>query len=268
VNFVPVGWLFAYLLLLAASARAAEPLVVGVLPYQGARALIAEHNVLAAHLRATLKRPVRIVTARNAQVFGQRLLAGKYHLALAPAHLARLAQRDAGGHLLAGHLPETPVYLLAPRQPSAGPRMAEVRVAVPDSGLLVTLVAQRWFDRQDQPARLVDAGSHAAALQAVLDGRADYAASPLAAMNLVRPTQLEQLRIAHEIGSIPLLVYVGRHDLAPADRARIQAALLKFPVSAPLRVVTAREIDLAAMDPYLPATRLLLAESKERTNAR
>lgn len=268
-----VAGLAACLLVFAVPAAASKVLVVGVLPYQGARSLITEHRDLAAHLRDTLKRPVRIVTARNARVFGQRLLAGDYDLALAPAHFARLAQRDAGGYLLAEHRPDTPVYLMAPANiPARKAPQSGDTLAVPDRGMLITLATQHWLGRHaaltPHDYRLLEAGSHSAALQAVLDGQADYAVTALAALGQIRPGQLERLRIAHEIGSVPLLVYIARHDLPPATRSQLKTALLKFPVPAPLRIVASDERKLAAMDRYLPATRLLLSEREENVHAR
>lgn len=268
-----VSWLAAGLLLLAAPAWASSALVVGVQPYQGARALIAEHRNLADYLRHALKRPVRMVTARNTTVFAQRLLAGEYDIALAPAHLARLAQREAGWQLVAEHQPDTPVYLFAKasaphdKKPQAGDI-----VAVPDRAMLISLAAQRWFDtRLSLDARdytLLEAGSHSAALQAVLDGRADYAVGALAALHPLRAGHLERVRIAHEIGNVPLLVYIARRDLAPATLARLRTALLKFPVPAPLRAVAPNEQKLTAMDAYLPVTRLLLRKNEEAADVR
>lgn len=268
-----VAGLAACLLVFAAPAAASKALVVGVLPYQGARALIAEHRDLAAHLRGALKRPVHIVTARNTRVFGQRLLAGDYDLALVPAHFARLAQRDAGGHLLAAHHPDTPVYLMAlASAPAKSAPQAGDTLAVPDRGMLITLATQNWLDSHaaltSRDYRLLEAGSHSAALQALLDGQADYAVTALAALAQIRPGQLDRLRIAHDIGTVPLLIYVARHDLPPATRTQLKAALLKFPVPAPLRMVASDERKLAAMDRYLPATRLLLTEREESAHVR
>ncbi len=266
-------WLALCLLVIAAPAGAGNTLVVGVMPYQGARALITEHRDLAAHLQAALKRPVRIVTARNTRVFGQRLLAGDYDLALAPAHFARLTQREAGGHLLAENRPNTPVYLMikGDTHASKAPRKGST-LAVPDRGLLVTLAAQHWLAKHASLSpgdyRLMEAGSHSAALQAVLNGEADYAVTALAALRQIRPGQIERLRIAHDIGTVPLLVYVARHNLPPDTRNQLKSALLNFPVPSPLRIVPSHQKNLAAMDVYLPATRQLLTQSEESARVR
>ncbi|MFN3715742.1 MAG: phosphate/phosphite/phosphonate ABC transporter substrate-binding protein [Thiobacillus sp.] len=268
-----IACLAACWLMLVTPARADPALVVGVLPYQGARTLIAAHRDLAEHLRGALKRPVKIVTARNARVFGQRLLAGDYDLALAPAHLARLAQRDAGWHLLAMHRPDTPVYLMAESGTPGDPQpRAGITIATPDRAMLVTLAAQRWLDTRFAlnagDYTLIETGSYSAALQAVIDGQADFAVSALAAMGQVRPGHLDRVRIAHELGSVPLLVYIARPGWPAAGRSRLQAALLKFPVTAPLRVVAAGKNSLDAMDVYLAATRQLLTENEGLADAR
>lgn len=266
-------WLALCLLVIAAPAGAGNTLVVGVMPYQGARALITEHRGLAAHLQAALKRPVRIVTARDPRIFGQRLLTGDYDLALAPAHFARLAQREAGWHLLAENRPDTPVYLMSQADiPATKTPRKGCTLVVPDRRMLITLAAQRWLlthaTLNPGDYRLMEVGSHNAALQAVLDGQADYAVTALAALSQIRPGQLDRLRIAHEIGTVPLLVYVARRDLPPATRSQLQSALLKFAMPVPLHIVVPQEKNLAAMDVYLPATRQLLTQSEESARVR
>ncbi len=113
---------------------AGKELVVGVQPYEPTRTLIAEHEKLAVHLRKSLNRPVRLVTAKDATAFGRRILAGDYELVIGAAHLVRLAQQDQGWHPLARYVPDTPVLLLArkkaendtaavaPRQNACDPR--------------------------------------------------------------------------------------------------------------------------------------------------
>lgn len=259
-----IAWLGA-LLLWAASAHAARDFVVGVLPYQGARALVVEHRALASHLEHALKRPVRIVTARNTRVFGQRLLSGEYDLALTPAHLARLAQVDAGWMPLARYLPDTPVYLLTAADHTAEPVVKGATIAVSDRAMLLSLLAEQWIATHTKLAAddytLLETGGHSASLQALMDHRASAAVSMLAAIGQVRREHLERVRIAHELGAIPLLVFMARGDTSPPDRALLRQALLAYPVRAPLRIAPVGSSVLPAMDRYLPRTRELLAAS-------
>lgn len=259
-----VAWLAGSLLAFALPAVAAQEFVVGVLPYQGARALIAEHRSLATHLRSALKQPVKIVTARNTLVFGQRMLAGDYDLALAPAHLARLAQLEQGWHPIASYQPDTQIYLVSATSAPADKRLGKGAViAVADRAMLIVLAAQSWLANKAKLGEgdyaLLETGAHSAAIQAVLDGRADYAISALAALGQVRKENLGRIRIAHEMGTVPLLVYAARSDTPPATRSTLRRALLKYSVQAPLRIVATDRQALAGMDRFLPATRLLLA---------
>ncbi|MCA1978769.1 MAG: phosphate/phosphite/phosphonate ABC transporter substrate-binding protein [Thiobacillus sp.] len=245
-----------------AHAHAARDFIVGVLPYQGARALVVEHQKLAASLGQTLKRHVRVVTARNARVFGQRMLAGDYDLALAPAHLARLAQAEGGWVPLARYLPDTPAYLLAARDRAGEPLAKGAVIATPDRAMLLTLVAEGWIARHTRlkPSdyTVLETGGHNAAVQAVQQGRADAAVSMLAATRQVRQEHLDKVRIAHELGPVPLLVFMARGDIPPATRARLQRTLLAYPAPPPLHIAAVDPSALAAMNAYLPRTRELI----------
>ncbi len=261
-----IGWLGSSLFFWAACVHAANDFVVGVLPYQGARTLIAEHRALAAHLQAALKRPVRIVTAKNTTVFGQRMLAGDYDLALAPAHLARLAQLDRGWTPLARYVPDTQIYLLVPARRAGDPIAKGITLAVPDQTMLATLIMQDWLahykNLKDGDYTLLETGSHSASIQAVLDHRADAAIGVLAAVGQVRKGNVSRMRIVHEIGPLPLLVFAARADMPPAVLAATRRALLAYSAPARMHIALVDKTILPSMDHFLPRTRQLLAESE------
>lgn len=267
-------WMSAFSLMLAPSSHAASELVVGVLPYQPVRMLIISHTALATHLQQTLKRPVRLVTARDARVFGQRMLAGDYDLALAPAHLARLAQVDRGWHPLVRYVPDTPVLLLA-RRDAADVTPAALRggaLAVPDRNLLLVLAGERWLAQQglhaDRDYTVLETGSHAGALHALASGSADMTLSALAALQQTRGEDVRQVRIVREIGAIPLLVFVARNDMPAATRDTLKRALLTYRTPSAQRTVAVDRDDLAAMDIYLPLTRQRLQSADGAAVAR
>jgi phosphonate transport system substrate-binding protein len=261
-------WLGLLSLILHAPAHAVgKELVVGVQPYQPTRALIAHHQNLAAHLRKTLKRPVRIVTASDVNAFGQRILAGDYELAIAPAHLARLAQRDYGWHPLARHTPDTSALLLA-RKDKTDYTVDSLRgkvLATHGRLRLVSLVAEHWLAERDLQAErdysLLETASPASAVNALIGGQADMATVTLASMAQVRRSDVAQVRIVQEISSLPLLFFVARADMTPDRRAQLQRALLDYPTPQGGGMVTANEQDLASMDNYLEHTHRLLQAS-------
>ena len=242
-----------------------KELVVGLQPTEPVRALIARHDPLAAHLRRELERPVRLVSARNTRVFGQRLLRGEYELALASAHLARLAQLDRAAHPIVRHEPHVPLFLLAldlATDPSPA-SLKNRRLAVPDDAFLAAVAGQAWLAGQQLlPKRdyaLVVTGSYASTVHALVAGQADMAIGVLGGIVQARPEDIDRLRIVREIGTIPQLVFVARHDVGPGTRAALQRALLSFRLPPPHRSRPATPDDLADMDVYLPETRARLA---------
>jgi len=240
-------------------------LVVGLQPTEPTRALIARHNLLAAHLRRELKRPVRLVSAKNSRIFGQRLLKGDYELALTSAHLARLAQVEGVGHPLVRFEPELPVFLLAPQTEAdlSVDGLKRKVLAVPDEAMLATIAGQHWLAQQQLVAgrdyTLLVTGGYASTVHAVVNGQADMALGALGGIGQARAENIQQLRIVKEITSIPQLVFVARRDVTVKIRAGFKRALLAFqsPEQARLRAVGKEE--LAEMDPYLPETRVRLA---------
>lgn len=244
---------------------ASTELVVGLQPTQPIRTLIARHDALAAHLRRELKRPVRLVSAKNSRVFGQRLLKGDYELALASAHLARLVQLDGVGYPLVRYEPGLPLFLLT-RQTDEEPSVAHLKnkvLAVPDDAMLASIAGQHWLAQQHLlPGRdysVLITGGYASTVHAVASGQADMALGALGGIGQGRPDDVQQLRIVKEIMSIPQLVFVARHDVPAKTRAGFQRALLSLQSSGHERLRVVGKDELAEMDVYLPETRRRLA---------
>ncbi len=243
---------------------AGKELVVGVQPYEPTRMLISEHEKLAVHLRKSLNRPVRLVSAKDATAFGRRILAGDYELVIGAAHLVRLAQQDQGWHPLARYLPDTLVLLLA-RKEAENDTAAALRgrtLATPGRSRLVSLLAEHWLDGQGLQAErdfsVLDAGSPGGTVHALVSGKADMAVATLASMSQIRGGEVERLRIVREIATIPRLVFATHPGVKPEMRSRLQNALLAYRSPQGRQIVAMTEHDLAAMDPYLDQTRRLL----------
>lgn len=265
ISLLPVAVALALVAYLPARAVSKE-LIVGVQPTQPIRALIARYDQLAAHLRRELNRPVRLVSAKNSRVFGQRLLKGDYELALASAHLARLVQLDGAGYPLVRYETGLPVFLLA-RQTDAELSAAQLKnkvLAVPDDAMLATIAGQHWLAQQQHllPGRdytVLITGGYASTVHAVASGQADMALGALGGIGQGRPEDIQQLQIVKEITPISQLVFVARHNVAANTRAEFQRALLAFESSGNERLRVVGKDELADMDVYLPETRRRLA---------
>lgn len=254
-------WLSLFSLLFVTSAHAARELVIGILPYQPVRTLISNHTPLATHLQKTLKRPVRLVTAKDTRTFGQRMLAGNYELVLAPAHLARLAQLDRGWHPLARYQPDASVVLLAR---GGGETVTPAQLlgkvlAVPDRAMLVTVASEAWLEHNNLMAgrdySLLITGGFSSSLNALANGRADMALGVQSRVEQEQNTPRDQLRVVAEIGTIPSLVFAARHDVPAATRDQFQRALLAYRSPSSQCLMAIGELDLADMDVYLPMAR-------------
>lgn len=259
--YLHLFWLALTGLLFVTSAQAASELVIGILPYQPVRKLISNHTPLATHLQMTLKRPVRLVTARDARTFGQRMLAGNYELVLAPAHLARLAQLDRGWHPLARYQPDASVVLLTRKGNATDTpdRLQGKVLAVPDRAMLVTMASEVWLERNNLMAgrdyTLLITGGFGSSLNAVANGRADMAIGVQDGMENGSGSLHDPLRVVAEIGSIPSLVFAARHDVPAALRDAFQRALLTYRTPTRQCLMAIGELDLADMDVYLPMAR-------------
>jgi len=268
-------WLGLLSLIIHAPAHATgKELVVGVQPYEPTRSLIAQHEKLAAHLRQSLKRPVRLVTAKDASAFGRRILAGDYELAIGSAHLVRLAQQDRGWHPLARYVPDTPVLLLA-RKEAADFTPAALKgktLATPGSIRLVSRAADNWLASQNLVAErdytVLETPSAGSTVHALVSGQADMAIATLASLGQVRGAEVEKLRIVQEITTVPLLVFAARADTLPDMRTQLQRALLAYQTPQGSHPVAVEAHDLALMDVYLDQTRKLLHRSRPATPTR
>lgn len=244
-----------------------KELVVGIHPDRPIRALIAHHEPLVAHLRQELDRPVRLVSAKDSRAFGQHMLKGEYELALAPAHLARLAQKDRNWHPLARYESEVTVFLLTRKSETefTPANLKNKVLAISDRTMLMAMAGERWLAQQnllaDSDYTVLVTGSYASAVNAVVTGRADMALGTSDGMEQTRTEDIQLLRVTKGITTIPRMTFIARHDVPAQTRAEYQRALLAYRSPAAEPLVAMGGQDLSAMDVYLPKTRLQLQTS-------
>lgn len=255
-----LGWISLTLIHAPAHALGKE-LVIGLPPYQPARTLIAEYQPLANHLRTTLKRPVRVVTARDIRTYTQRMLAGDYELVAVPGHLARLAQQEKNWHPLARFAPDTQVLLLARKQ-DVELMPADLKgktLAMPDRLRLVSVAAEHWLAQHDLLAdrdyTALETISFGSAVHALLAHRADMAIITRTGLTQIRESDRQQIRIIPETATIPMHLFAVRADVPPAARAQIQRALLSYPAHDDIAITDIKPDVMPAMDIYLEETR-------------
>lgn len=238
-----------------------KELVIGLPPYQPARTLLAKYQPLADHLRTALKRPVRVVTARDIRTYTHRMLAGDYELVVVPGHLARLAQQDKNWSPLARYAPDTQVLLLARKQ-DTDLKLEDLKgkaLAMPDRLRLVSVAAEHWLAQRnllaDRDYTALETLSFGSAIEALLTRRADMAVITRTGTHQIRETDLQQVRILAETASIPMHLFAVRADVPPAARTQIQHALFSYQALDGTPITDVKPNVMQSMDLYLEETR-------------
>jgi len=212
-----------------------KPLIVGIVPNLSPRSMLSAYQPLREQLVSFLARPVELFTAPDFKSFYLRSAAGEYDLALMPAHLARLAQIEAGLVPVAQFIPkQAGVVLVAKQSPirQAGDLQGK-RIALVDPLALVTLRAEDWLRVQG----LFLGGKvpleahftyHNAAVEAVINGNADAAIVSSAPFATMPPEMREAVRVVGTLGEMASNIFMANPGLSKDEMAQLQGALLDF----------------------------------------
>lgn len=264
------GWWAAVVMALLPLRLAAQenPLVVGILPTLSPRVLIGNYQPFRLYLERSLKRPVELVTATNFTVFHQGTIAGKYDLIVTAAHLARLAQMEAGYSPLTTYQSVNRAVLLTSQ---ASPLksikdLSGATVATLDRSALIVSQTVIWLQGQglqlSKDYRLLETSSHNSAAYSVLSGESVLA--------IVSPAGLKQmpadiqggLQVFATLPPMPAMMWLANPRLESAV-PRLKSVLLAFsPTLAEgkeffdktgymnMREITPEE--MKSLDPYIP----------------
>lgn len=254
---------------------ATTPLRVGVFPTVGPAQLLANYQPLRLYLARELGRPVDIFTAKDFPSFHRDTLAGSFDLVLTAAHLARLAQRDAGWLPLARYTEDNRSTLITSRrQPVAALKeLAGRNVAVANRTALVVIIALHWLDEQGLRAgrdfTILSVPTFSAAANAVQGGEAALGIVSTATLKQVPPQVAAGVQVFQQLPSIPYT-----WAIAPGlrgDGPRVQEVLVRFSDKLPEGktfydatnhggIVAVGDEFLRSIDPYVDETRRLLRQ--------
>lgn len=226
---------FVLLMCLAGAAQAAPepPLRVGVLPTLSVKALLTSYEPLRVYLERSLQRPVEFVTATDFARFHQDTLAGDFDLALTAAHLARLAQLEAGFVPVATYLSVNRALLItSKRQPVR--KVEELRgasLAIFDPLALTVLQAQRWLEDRGLHAgrdyRAVVFPSHNSVGFSVQQGSSLMGVTSPAGLKQLPPDTMADIQVFAELPPVPALTWIV-HPRRKGEAERLQTLLLRF----------------------------------------
>lgn len=260
----------------AAALGQAGPLTLGVLPNVSARQLALQYQALRQFLETHLGRPVQLATAPDFAAFHARAIEGQYGMYVSAANLGALAQVDGQAQAIGQFEPGVQALALALRQRPAGDPLAALRgrrLALSNPVSLVALRGQLWLQErgllEGRDYQVVHAPNEDSLTRWLSTGDAALALMSRGEFNQLSEASRQLLEVVEPFAIVPgFLVMVPMHTPA-VDLARLQLAMKAFFASPELAAFTAatgirsfREAgpaDLAALQPYLEATRRRMA---------
>ncbi|MEW5770993.1 MAG: PhnD/SsuA/transferrin family substrate-binding protein [Pseudomonadota bacterium] len=269
-------FLFGAWLALIACVGHATVFVVGVPPIHSMRTLAERFAPLRADLEARLGQPVLLESAASFADYHARTLAGDFDLAITPAHLARLAQKERGFQPLAQFHPDHEALLvyharrpLADLQPLRGQRLAVI------DRLAVTVMASLdYLERRglaaDRDFRVVEYRNHAGVARALEAGIAVAGVTSSQGLQQTPESVRAQIKVHARLAGIPAFIVMAKPGVTHAEAARLQGMLLDFARGQSGRtflrgvaydsLTAADESSLKRVDAYLKETRGRLAQ--------
>jgi phosphonate transport system substrate-binding protein len=255
-------------------------LTVGVAPYLSVRALLRVYHPLEEHLEHQLGRPVEIFSGLNFRAFYENAVRGDFDVAIMPAHLARLAEKELGFVPLVRYTSGARGLVVV----ADGSRLRSAEdlrgrtVAVPDRLALATILCLEWLHLHGiEPGhsfRLLQTPSFGSAMLALQRGEADAAVSAPGALAQMPGEWQKNTRVIVDTGEYINLVYMAHPRLDDQARSRITSALLAFARDSSGQrffqetgfgtFAAVKSADLRALDPYLGETKRLLTRPPGR----
>jgi phosphonate transport system substrate-binding protein len=214
--------------------RAQPALEIGVLPHLSTRSLMALYRPVREGLQRQLQRNVQLSTAPDWGRFHQRVMALDYDCMVSAAHLARLAQVDAGWMPLVSYAPPIQALLIAAQdRPLASPQdLKGGRLLLANRQSLVALTGLHWLADQGLQAGVdfqVATAGRDDSVGALLARGACDAALLSAGELLALPTDMRSRVITVQaIGEVPAFVVSASPQLNTASRRELFRAWLAF----------------------------------------
>lgn len=259
---------------LAQVARAADMLVLGVVPYLSARKLAELYEPMRAQLQRSLGAPVVLETAPDYQSYLARTREGRYDIIATSPYFGRLAQLEQGYVPLARPLTNLEPLLVTRMD---GPHELEALrgkvVSTSDKLANLTLAAHRYLWQNGlEPGRDViirPAGSHANSVQALLNGESAAAIISVTTMRQLHPGTTARVRVMKRLPHITPLLYLVHRRLGATRIDGLRDQLLQFANHTEVGRLFSKELghdglkeitpaDMKVLDPYVQDLKVML----------
>lgn len=258
---------------LAGASLAAEPLKLGIMPFNSALALVRTHAPLRDHLQARLGRPVEIFTSADYFTYINESLDGRFDLLIAGPHFAVMAAERGYVPLMRYAAVLQPVIVV--RKDAGIHGLADLRgkrIGLSSRLSISSIGGVRWLQdaglQFGRDYQLQEHATHGAAIAAVAVGELDAA---LTTYTPLRQTPQDVQAALAELPTdikVPHLMTLAHQRLGRAEIDRLRAALAEFPGTPAGRAFFEQTgyqgyenvgaADLKAMRPYVELTRRLM----------
>lgn len=255
------------------------PLTLGLLPNVSARQLAVQYQGLRQFLEAHLGREVQITTAPDFAAFHARAIDGQYGLYVTAANLGALAHSDGQGQAIGLFEPGIPALAVALRQRAPGDPVAALRgqrLALSNPASLVALRGQVWLQErgllEGRDYSAVHAPNEDSLVRWLSSGDAPLALMSRGEFNQLSEANRQLLDVVESFATVSGFLVMVPMPTPAAEVARLQRAMKAFFTSPEVAAFTAatgarsfREAspaDLAALQPYVEATRRRMALSR------
>jgi phosphonate transport system substrate-binding protein len=217
----------------AVGAETAEPLKLGIMPFNSTLALIRVHQPLATHLEKSVGRKVQIVGSTDYFTHVNQLLAGDFDLVITGPHFGVMAAEKGYQPLVRYAADLRPSFVV--REDSTIKGAADLRgkrLGMPSRLAVISSSGVKWLDEQGmrihQDYRTVEYASHGAAIAAVAAGEVDAALSANTAWTQVPESVRGKTRLLPLDIRMPHLLTLAHTRLPKADIERVRQALHNF----------------------------------------
>lgn len=267
----------ACLWLVLAGAGAAEPLRLGIMPFNSALALIKTHQPLRNHLQARLDRPVEIYTSADYFTFLNETQAGHFDMVITGPHFGAMAIERGYQPLVQYKAVLQPVFVV--RRDGNIRSLEDLkgkRIGLSSRLSMSSIGGVKWLlDRGMQIGRdfsLHERSTHGAAIAAVAVGDLDAALTTHTPLRQVPEDVRARVVVLPVDVAVPHLMTLANRRLGKSMTERIKQALDSFPATAEGQAffldtgyVGYREVvgaDLKVLSPYLDLTRKVMSQSE------
>ena len=208
---------------------------LGILPIHNTRILVERFEPLRAYLEKTSSHPILVETASSFLEFHKRTLAYDYDLIVTPAHMARVAEQQAGWRPLIQLEPDHDSMILVrmdhpliTEQDMRNRGLAVVdRLAMTVAAAIEHLHAAGLTP--DQDFTITEYRTHASVIYALLSGRAYAAVSTSQGLHQIPKNLRKKLTVFRHITDIPAFVIMARPGLPTLTVSALTQALLDLP---------------------------------------